>query len=230
MSPTPELTRSMMPSLRSLAPQLIVAGVLPVVAYSFLRPHVASDAVALAGVLIFPVAEILAERLWRGHFEPIGIIALIGIGAGLIGATLLNGDATLLKIRESLVTGLFGVVCLLSLGARRPATFYLGRSFATGGDAGKLAEFDKRWSLPTVPRRFRIVTAAWGVGLVGEAVGRVVLAMSISTRLFLVTAQVVNSSVLGGLFWFTILYSRAGERQVAAIVAARDASLSTAPL
>jgi hypothetical protein len=210
---------SMVPSLRALAPQLLVAGVLPVVAYAFLRPHTSSDAVALAAVLVFPVGEIVFQRVRRGTFEPIGIIAMLGIGIGLVGAVALHGSATLLKVRESMVTGVFGLVCLASLPMRRPVMFYLGRAFATDGDPAKVADFDATWDLPTVPRRFRFVTAVWGLGLTGEAVLRFVLALTIPTQPFLVISQIVNWGVLGSLLWFSVVSSRAGRLHVEELTA-----------
>jgi len=113
----------MVPRLGSLVPQILIAGVLPIIGYALLRPHVPSDA------------------------------------------------------------------------------------------------FDKRWDMPTVPRRFRFSTAVWGTALVGETIVRTVLAISIPTQRFLVLAQLINWSLLAGLFWFTILYSRAGARQVAILMA-----------
>jgi hypothetical protein len=211
---------SMLPGLRSLVRQLVIAGVFPIVGYALLRPHVPGDAVALAIVLVFPAADVLGERVWRRRFEPIGIIVLAGICIGLIGAVALHGDPLLLKMRESLLTGVFGLVCLLSLAAPRPVMFYLGRAFATGGDAGQAAEFDKRWLLPTVPRRFRISTTVWGISLTGEAAVRTALALNVSTQLFLVLSQVISWTVLGGLLWFSVLYSRAGERYVTAWIQA----------
>jgi len=213
---------SMVPSLRMLAPNLIVAGVFPVVGYAVLRPHVSSDAIALAIVLVFPVLEIIVERARRGRFDPIGIIAMIGISLGLIGAIAFNGDATLLKVRESMLTGVFGIVCLASLAAPRPAMFYMGRLFATGGDPDQVAEFNEIWELPTVPRRFRIVTLVWGVGLVGEAAFRTVLALTIPTQTFLIVSQIVNWGVLGGLLWYSFATNRAGEREVLAMLEAAD--------
>jgi hypothetical protein len=127
----------MVPRLRSLVRQLVIAGLFPIIAYALLRPHMSSDAVALAIVMVFPAADVLGERVWRGRFEPIGIIVLAGICIGLIGALALHGDPLLLKMRESLLTGVFGLVCLLSLAAPRPAMFYLGRAFATGGDPAR---------------------------------------------------------------------------------------------
>ncbi len=214
----------MVPSLRALAPNLIVAGLLPVLGYAVLRPHVSSDATALAMVMIFPVTEIVFERARRGQFEPIGIIALVGISLGVIGALVFNGNATLLKVRESLITGIFGVICLVSLAAKRPAMFYMGRMFATGGDPTRMAEFDEVWTLPTVPGRFRMVTAVWGIGLTGEAVFRLVLALSIPTQSFLIISQIVNCGVLGGLLWFSFAAQRTGEQQVVALLEAAEAS------
>jgi hypothetical protein len=219
---------SMVPSLRSLLPNLVVAGIFPVVGYVFLRPHVSSDAIALAIVLIFPVAEIVFERARGGRFEPIGIIALVGITLGLIGALVFNGNATLLKVRESMITGVFGLICLLSLAAPRPAMFYMGRLFATGGDPERMAEFDALWALPTVPRRFRMVTAVWGVGLLGEAIFRTVLALSIPTETFLIISQIVNWVVLGGLLWFSVVANRSGERQIVALLEAGEAPPASA--
>ena len=52
----------MVPSIRVLGPRLLVAGVLPLIGYGLLRPHVGSDATALAAVMIFPLADIARER------------------------------------------------------------------------------------------------------------------------------------------------------------------------
>jgi predicted amino acid-binding ACT domain protein len=212
----PPPTQGMVPSLRTLAPRILIAGVLPLVAYTLLRPHLASDAMGLALVSVFPLADIAIERIRHGRFEPIGMIALIGITAGIISALAFHGDATMLKIRESVFTGLFGLVCLASLPARRPTMFYLGRAFATAGDADKVAEFDTIWDLPGVPARFRFITALWGVALVGEAVLRTVLAVSVSTQRFLEISPVMGWTVLGGLLWFTTRFSRESEARVLA--------------
>lgn len=199
----------MVPSIRVLGPRLLFAGVLPLIAYGLLRPHVGSDATALAAVMIFPLADIALERRRHGRFEPIGMIALVGI----IGALAFNGDATLLKLRESALTGIFGLVCLGSLFARRPMMFILGRSFATGGDPAKVAEFDPVWDAPGARRRFRRVTAVWGVGLLAETALRTILALTISTGRFLAVAPALGWLVIGGLLWYSTAATKAGERE-----------------
>lgn len=220
VEPAPEYSRSMVPSARTLVPQILVAGVLPLIGYVLLRPHVASDWVALAVVMVFPVAEIVFERVRNGRFEPIGIIALVGIALGLIGAVALHGNATLLKVRDGLLTGAFGAVCLLSLLARRPLMFYLGRSFASEDNPSARADFDQMWQLPTVPGRFRFITALWGVCLVVEAVVRTILAISVSTTLFLIVSPIVGWGVIGALLWYTAVFSRTRTQRVIALVEA----------
>jgi hypothetical protein len=206
------LARGMVPNVRRLVPQLVVAGILPVIGYSLLRPHVGSDATALAAVMVFPLADIAVERRRHGGFEPIGLISLVGIVVGLVGALALNGNATMLKLRESMLTGVFGLVCLGSLLASRPAMFYLGRAFATAGDPAKSAEFDLLWARPGASRRFRTVTAVWGVALLAETAFRTVLALTISTERFLAIAPIVGWVVIGALLWYSTHATRAGER------------------
>jgi len=58
VDPHATLARGMVPDVRRLVPQLLIAGVLPVIGYSLLRPHVGSDATALAAVMVFPLADI----------------------------------------------------------------------------------------------------------------------------------------------------------------------------
>ena len=98
--------------------------------------------------------------------------------------------------------------------------FVVARLFATGQDPAKMAEFDKRWDLPSVPRRFRVVTAVWGLGLLGEAVLRTVLALTLSTQVFLIAAQIVNWSVLGALIAFSIVATRRSEQYMEQLRAA----------
>lgn len=202
----------MVPSIRTIAPKVLIAGVLPLVGYTLLRPHVSSDAIGLAAVMVFPIAEITFERFRHGRFEPVGVIALVGIVFGLIGAVAFHGDALALKLRESALTGLFGVVCLGSLLGQRPAMFYLGRIFATDGDPAAVAQFDTIWDRPGAPRRFRRVTAVWGMGLLAETALRIGLALTLSTGRFLAVAPLIGWVVIGTLIWYSAATIRAGER------------------
>ncbi|MEY2396892.1 MAG: hypothetical protein QOJ00_66 [Actinomycetota bacterium] len=210
-----ERPRSQVPSLRVLAPRLLIAGVIPLVAYNLLRPHLSSDAVGLAIVSVVPALEVAWHRWKDGGFDPIGVIAVIGLTFGIVAALLTHGNALALKLRESVLTGLFGVVCLSSLFAPRPIMFFLARSFETGGEPEAVAAFNERWAIAGVPLRYRFVTAVWGFGLIGETALRTFFALTLSTSRFLAIAPVIGWITIGGLLTFTTIYSRSQEGRFA---------------
>lgn len=210
----------MVPSFRDLAPRLLFAGVLPLTAYHFIRPHVSSDAVGLAIIMVFPLLEVAFERRKHGRIDPIGAIVLTGIGLGLIGAVALHGNAELLKLRESMVTGAFGVINLVSLLFPKPVMWFLGRAIETGGDDEKVKEFNATWDLPGVAHGFRVVTAVWGVVLVIECAARVALSFFVSTERFLAISPPIAWATIGLTIWWTAGYTKRRSAEVQAYVAA----------
>src|SRR3954451_9353522 len=88
-------TDGMVPGFRMMLPGLVFGGILPIGAYFLIRPHVPSDAVALMIITIFPVMDIASQRVRHGEFEPIGIISLVGIAIGIIGAVAFGGNVIL---------------------------------------------------------------------------------------------------------------------------------------
>jgi hypothetical protein len=198
-----------------MAPRIVIAGVIPLVVYNLLRPHLSSDAAGLAIVSVIPAAEVGWHRWKDGSFDPIGVIAVVGLTFGLVSALLTHGNALGLKLRESALTGLFGLVCLASLFAPRPVMFFLARSFATGGEKEAVAAFNERLTVPGVVSRYRFVTAVWGLGLVAETALRTVLALSVSTAQFLAVAPIIGWVTIGGLLTFTTLYARREEARFA---------------
>jgi hypothetical protein len=159
-----------------------------------------------------PALWIGVEWIRRRHIDPIGAITLLGFAVGAIASVALGGNAMVLKVRDSVFTGLFGLACLASLRASRPVMFYIGRALSAGDDEGRRAAFDQLWELPTAPRVFTIITGWWGVGLIVEAGLRVVLALILPTGPFLAASPVLAMVVFGGLFAFTVAYSRRARR------------------
>jgi hypothetical protein len=201
----------LVPSIRELAPQVFVAGVLPVVAYSVIRPYLSSDVEGLLLILVFPLAEIIFEARRSRRLEPIGIISLVGIALGVLEAVGLKGSTLMLKVRNSAITGGFGFGCLASLLLAKPAMWHLARAFATEGDPAKPTDFDRLWELPSVPGRFKAITSIWGAALVAEAALQVALALMLTTGPFLAASQALNATVLIALIVGTRAFVQASE-------------------
>lgn len=197
--------------------QALSAGVAPVVVYQIARHAGVSDTSALAWSAAPPAIAIAAEWVWRKQINVIGTIVLTGIVLGLGAVTLLHGSELLLKMRESVVTGLFGLTCLTSLVLpMRPVLFHVGRALAASADRQRGADFDLLWDQPAARRVFVVLTLGWGLGLVTEAGIRAVLALELSTGRFLAVTPVVGWVVIGSLLWWTFRYVRAARRRTEA--------------
>ena len=207
------------PSLRAMAPSTIFGAIIPLAVYYVVRQHVSSDATALVIAGAFPAAWVLVELARKRTLDAIGSITLFGFLAGIAVSYAMGGNAFVLKIRDSAFTALFGLVCLVSLAWHRPMMFHLGKALSAGDDRDRRAAYDELFALPTARRTFVIITAAWGVGLLIEAFARVVLAVSLPTGTFLAVSPVIGAVFFGGLFVFTLRYSKLARSRGEALLA-----------
>lgn len=187
---------------------------IPMTCYHLSKRYVSpSEFTALLFASIFPTLKSIYDVWRRRELDPVSIVVLLGIGAG-IAALLLGGSYKVLLLRESLFTFVFGLVCLGSLvpPAPRPLMFYFGRVFATGNDPVRRAAFEASWQYPQARRRHRVITLVWGLFYVAEFAFRVVLIYTVSPA----TVLAVSPIVLGGatilvILW-TFRYGSAGRR------------------
>jgi hypothetical protein len=208
------------PSARAMVPSIIGGAIVPLAVYYAVRHHVSGDATALIIAGIFPAAWVAIQWVRTQRIDPIGAITLFGFLAGVLASELLGGNAFVLKVRDSAFTALFGVACLLSLRARRPMMFHIGKGLAAGDDPHRQAAYDELWEIEEAQRVFAVITTTWGIGLILEAAARVALAAVLSTGVFLALSPILALIVFGGLFVFTATYSRhardSGEAELAA--------------
>lgn len=196
------------PSLRNMLPSIIGGAVVPLTVYYLVRHHVHSDADALIIAGIFPAAWVSVQFIRQRRIDPVGAIVLFGFIVGVAVSELLGGNAYVLKARDSVFTGLFGIVFLVSLvAAKRPAIFYIGRLLSAGDDPERIAAYDELHDLPGGEHTFRILTMVWGIGLLLDAGTRLLLAAVMSTGPFLATSPVISAVFLGGMFAFTVRYA-----------------------
>lgn len=203
------------PSLRALAPSVIGGAIVPLGVYYAVRHQVHGDATALAIAGIPAALWVAFAWLKTRKLDPIGAVVLFGFIIGLGVSTAMGGNAFVLKVRDSGFTALFGVACLMSLRfLPRPMMFYIGRALSAGEDPVRIGAYDQLWDLPPARRTFAIITMVWGVGLICEAAARVVLAAILPTGPFLAAAPTLAAVAYGGMFAFTVWYSRWSRHRV----------------
>jgi hypothetical protein len=165
-----------------------------------------------------PIIWSLLQLVWSRKLDVISLLVLAGIAASLV-ATLLGGSPRLLLVRESFITGIFGLVFLGSLWLPRPLLFYLAK--ATVAKEGMAeAQFAGKWSRPGFRHTFYLMTVVWGVGLIMQAALQVILAFALSIEQDLVVSPIAGYGVYLGLFGWSFWYGKRrrkkGERLVAA--------------
>jgi hypothetical protein len=191
-----------------MLPSVVGGAVIPLGVYYLVRSHVSGDATALAIAGVPAAMWVGIQWLRLRRIDPIGAIILFGFIAGLIVSAALGGNAFVLKVRDSAFTGLFGLSCLASLVFSRPLMFYVGRAMSAGDDPVRREAYDALWEMPQARRVFAMITTVWGIGLLTEAGLRVLLAAVLPTGPFLAIAPTMAAVMIGGMFAFTVWYSK----------------------
>jgi hypothetical protein len=200
---------------RSLA---INVGV-PFIAIQVLLNRGVSPVVALVLVAAVPFTVAVVEIARTRRADPLAVLALIAIVVG-VATTGLTGNPAFALAKDSLFTGVTGIVFLASLFGRRPIIFSLGRQFTVGNDPAAQAAWEARWSNAGFRRVMRLMTAVWGGGLLLEAVLRVIAAFTLPAATASILSTVLQVVTVGGLIVWTSVYARIIRRRVAAAMAA----------
>ena len=198
--------------LANWLPTLLFNIALPLVTYALLTDYGLPDALALVASGLWPLLELGISFARTRHADEFSILVLVFLVVG-VAASLAFNDARLLLVKDSAVTGLFGLVLLGSLLAPRPLMFYFGRKFATGGDPARVEWWNGLWQYPGFRRGQRILTVVWGGAFLAEAVLRIILSYTLPVSTMVVISSVLPYVVLGLLIFGTTVYGRRAGRR-----------------
>ncbi len=213
LTSTPSATELKPPSLRTmvvgLLPSILVNGVLVIVIYQLIKHFTSlSDVEALFISAIPAMIDTIASLLRQRRVDVLGAFALITIAVSIV-LIFASGDARLFQIRESFLTVLFGIICLVSLLFPKPLWFYIIRYFTTGNNPRQEATFNAAWQYPAFRAYIRNVTIVWGVTYAIEFIVRLVLVYSLPLSQFLVISPIIFYGITIAVIAWTV---RAGSR------------------
>lgn len=205
-----------------MLPSLIVDAGLPAIAYQILTRQGISEVMALTAGAIFPAANIAVGFMKTRRIDLIGALVLLFIAVGTV-TSLISGNVIFVLVKESMLTAVFGVICLWSLLWSRPLMFYFGRQFAAGDDPARIEWWNGRWEREGFRRTLRTMTVVWGVGYVLEAAARVVFALTLSPGMVVTVSPTMAIVVTVLLIIWTGRYGRMARER-----ALREAALTQA--
>ena len=181
--------------------------VLPLIAIQVLLHRGVSPIIALGAATIFPLAEMVYEIVQTKRVGVIAIVSLAGIVAGF-GLSFATGNAIFALLKDSVFTGVFGLVFLGSLLTSRPLIYRLSLDMA-GADPQARAKGEALWELPAARQTFRLITVVWGVGLLLEAGARVYAALTLPVATATSVSPIISVVVIGATLLWTVRYTRA---------------------
>jgi len=185
--------------------ELAVNLLLPWVAYRLALPHWGEGGGLIASAVPPALWSVIGLVRFR-RLDALSATVLLGIALSL-GAMALGGGTRVLLMRESLASGVIGVAFLLSLLRKRPLVFYLARATVARETSEGVARFELLWQeRPEFASAMRVLTAVWGVGLVGETAVRGWLAMTWPIERFLVVSPLMGYGLFGALMAWTLWY------------------------
>lgn len=192
--------------MQSVAMSIIINGFIPILVYKVMLLHF-SDFVSLIAATIIPLFDSLYSILKLRKVDVFALIMLTGFTLSII-AVFLGGNGRLILLRESFVSGILGMLFILSVALPRPIIFFLAKKFMASGDVEKEALLEDNWHYPYFRFSFRLLTIVWGLAFVGEALIKVYLVYHISTVAFLAVSQFVFYGALGFAIAFNVIYQR----------------------
>ncbi|MFJ8472133.1 VC0807 family protein [Kitasatospora sp. NPDC094011] len=199
--------------------------VAPILIYNYLHDHGYSESTAILASGLGPVVDTAVYLAWHRRIDEFAVVSLVFVGLSLVVALIGPTDPRMLLAKDSFVSGLLGVLYLVSLAAPKPIMFYFGRKFATDGTPEMVAWWNSMWQYEGFRRVQRNLTVVWGIAFVLEAVLRIVFVYTLSHGTVVTINNILPYVVIGGLVYFTMVYAkRSSARGRAAAAAATSAA------
>lgn len=211
-------------SLRRMLPMLLINAVAPLLINLLARPYMSTiNALLLASSV--PAMYTLGGLIWKKRIDVLGLLVVVGLLLTAVFALVFHSPRLLL-LQSSAVSGLLGVVMLISLLFPRPALFYIVRSIMTQNDPQRLASFNADWSFPKFRSFYRVLTTVWGCATVAQLMLLALLVFNLPISLMLVLGPILNFGVVMPIAHWSIHYSRKNKRIFDQLRQQRDAVTS----
>jgi hypothetical protein len=192
--------------IQSVIVSILINGLVPVVVYNILLDHFSSFVSLLLATLV-PLLDNLYHIVRHRKADAFGLFMLTAFVLSLL-AFLLGGNEKLILMRESLVTGILGLIFIGSLFYSKPLIYHFAIRFSSNDESEQKGKFANNWEYSYFRFVIRLMTAVWGIALLAEAVIKTILVYELSISAFLAVSQIIFYSVLGVTILWTVIYRR----------------------
>ncbi|MBZ4014596.1 hypothetical protein CCS38_02270 [Streptomyces purpurogeneiscleroticus] len=182
--------------------------------YYALRAFGASAYVSMLGATLAAALRVAYVALLPRRFDVFAAFMLSVWGVGLL-LSFVSGDARFVLAKDSVPTGLAGLIFLGTAVAGRPMIFAVIRR-TQGRTARARAELDQRWAdEPAFRRTVTIMTCVWGIGLLTEAVIRLPMIYLLPLDAATGLSGLMQIATFVLLTFYTVIHRRLATRRTA---------------
>lgn len=186
----------------------LVDVLVPVGIYFALRRAGVGNVLALTAGAFVPALRVLISIVRDRRVAGLAAFVL-AIFALSIALAFVTGNARVLLAKESVFTVLAGVYCLGSLLVGRPFSYYTMRRFVVGDEEEAKTEWERAWENSVEFRHtLRVLTLAWGIGFVGEALIRLVLVYELPVSTMVIVSPILLAALVVVLVIFSRVYGK----------------------
>jgi hypothetical protein len=194
--------------LHHVVPSLLVNGVAPFVVYTLVHTHL-SQLHALMLTALVPLADGVVGLVRQRRINAFGALVFLSLLLSSL-LVLVGGSPRLILVRESALSGVFGVLMLLSLFWPQPLVYYLARHFVAPSASAGWHTFQRTASSPRFRSFLRLLTVIWGLVTVLDAGLNTFLAFHLPVGTFLAVTPVARYSMMGCTFIWTLVHAHRG--------------------
>lgn len=185
---------------------------IPVAAYYTLHALGYSDFLALLAGTLVSFGIFAYEALRSRRIDAFGVILLGVFLFGLV-SSLITGDPRMMIVKESFGTVIVGAAFLISTVVGKPMTYLAARKAVSMRGPAALTELESQYdAVPAMRRTYRLLAVMWGIGLLAEAVVRVMLAYQLPVSVMAWLSSVLMLAVMGPMIAVTIFVAKRADR------------------
>jgi intracellular septation protein A len=199
---------------RTIALEIAINGVLPVVVYDAVHPAV-GDVKSLLASMVPPLLWSIAEFARKRKIDIVSIFVIAGIVLSLL-AFIGGGSAKFLQLRENMFSGIIALAFLGSAAIGRPLIYEFARTSMRRQSAEKAATFEQlNERNVNVRRSMTFMTLVWGSVLLLQTLLACALVFIVSIPTYLIVSPILGYGTMGALALWTFLYVQARKRSAA---------------
>ena len=191
--------------------EALVNFILPFVIYSYAEALL-GEVRALLASSAPPIAWSLVEFARHRRVDALSVLVVSGIVLSLL-AMIGGGGVKFLQLRETLVTGIIGLVFLGSAAIGKPLIYQLARASMRRKSEGEAQAFEALQVHARFRRTMTVMTLVWGLGLLAHVAAAVALVFTISIREYLIVNPILGYGTAGVLTLWTFLYGQRARRR-----------------